>query len=46
MTYTTDDTEAAITVLKAPTVPVVTSPDVGLVGVNGNTGFCLDYQER
>ncbi|XP_046637995.1 uncharacterized protein LOC124316225 isoform X2 [Daphnia pulicaria] len=46
MTYRTDNTEGAITVVNAPTVPVVASPDVGIPNVNGNTGFCLDYQER
>ncbi len=39
MTYQTDGTEAPITVVNAPSVPVVAAGD------NANTGFCLDYQE-
>jgi hypothetical protein len=40
MTFQTDGTEAAITAINAPTVPVLAAAD------NANTGFCLDYQEK
>jgi hypothetical protein len=45
MTFRTDNTEAAV-VVNAPTAPVAATADVGITGVNGNTGFCLDFQER
>ncbi len=45
MTYRTDGTEAAVGV-NAPTAPVIATTDSGIAGVNGNTGFCLDYQEK
>jgi hypothetical protein len=44
MTYRTDGTEAAVGV-NAPTAPVIATTDI-IAGVNGNTGFCLDYQEK
>jgi hypothetical protein len=45
LTFRTDNTEAAV-VVNAPTAPVAATADVGITGVNGNTGFCLDFQER
>lgn len=45
MTYQTDGTELAV----APAVGVIAAlADIytGVTGSNGNTGFCLDYQER
>lgn len=45
MTFRTDGTEAAV-VAAPPAAPVAATPDIGILGVNGNTGFCLDYQER
>jgi hypothetical protein len=39
MIYQTDGTEAPITAVNAPSVPVVAAADTA------NTGFCLDYQE-
>ena len=48
MTYRTNGNELAIAAgnLNPPTIPVQAGADAGIAGVNGNTGFCLNYQEQ
>ena len=45
MTYQTDGTELAVTAA-AGIIAALADTITGITGVNGNTGFCLDYQER
>jgi hypothetical protein len=44
MTYQTDGTELAVAV-GAGIIAALADTYAGVAGVNGNTGFCLDYQQ-
>jgi hypothetical protein len=47
MTYQTDGTELLVVAGPAGSGIIAALADIytGVTGVNGNTGFCLDYQE-